>query len=81
LVTKNPTVGVTVLGSDTYNKAQTTELALLVCAIVEGCARVAIGNPVAAVLNTNGPYKVPDDTGFPRRYMTFELSVTGTPFS
>lgn len=81
VVTKNPTVGVTVLGSDTYNKAQTTDLALLVFAIVEGCARVAMGNPVAAVVNANGPYKVPDETGHPRRYMTFELSVTGTPFT
>lgn len=80
VVTKTPTVGVTILGSDTFNKVQTADLALLVAAIVEGCARVAANNPVAAVLNSNGPYKVPDDTG-PRRYMTFELSVTGNPFT
>lgn len=80
VVTKTPTIGVTVLGSDTYNKAATTDLALLVCALVEGCARVEAGNPVAAVLGSNGPYKVPDDTGHPRRYMTFELSVTGSAF-
>lgn len=80
VVTKSPTVGVTVLGSDTYSKAATTDLALLVFAIVEGCASVATGNPVAAVLAANGPFKVPDDTGHPRRYMTFELSVTGSPF-
>lgn len=81
VVTKSPTVGVTVLGSDSYNKAATTDLALLVCAIVEGCARVEANNPVAAVLDSNGPYKVPDESGQPRRYMTFELSVTGTPFT
>lgn len=81
VITKSPTVGVTVLGSDSYNKAATTDLALLVCAIVEGCARVEANNPVAAVLGSNGPYKVPDDTGFPRRYMTFELSVVGSPFT
>lgn len=81
VVTKTPTVGVTVLGSDTYNKAQATDLALLVFAIMEGAAKVAPANPVAAVLNANGPYKVPDDTGHPRRYMTFELSVTGNPFT
>jgi hypothetical protein len=80
IVTKTPTVGITVLGSDTFNKVQTADLALLVSAIVDGSARVATGNPVAAVLGSNGPYKVPDDTG-PRRYMTFELSVTGNPFT
>lgn len=81
VVTKAPTMGVTVLGSDTVNKVQATDLALLVFAIVEGCARVATGNPVAAVLAANGPYKVPDDSGHPRRYMTFELSVTGSAFT
>lgn len=81
VVTKSPMVGVTVLGSDAYNKAATADLALLVFAIMEGCARVEAGNPVAAVLESNGPYRVPDDTGHPRRYMTFELSVTGTPFN
>ena len=81
VVTKAPTVGITVLGSDTYGKQATTDLALLVAALMDGCARVATGNPVAAVLASNGPYKVPDDTGFPRRYMTFELSVTGSSFT
>jgi hypothetical protein len=74
-------VGITVLGSDTYNKAQTTDLALLVAAIMEGCARVDPGNPVAAVLDSNGPYKITDEAGYPSRYMTFELSVTGRAFT
>lgn len=79
-VTKSPTVGITILGSDTVNKIIITNLGHTVFAIMEGCARVELGNPVAAVLDATGPYKVVDESGQPRRYMTFELSVVGTPF-
>jgi hypothetical protein len=82
IVTESPTVGVTVLaGDDPTQGAEATNLAQLVKAIVKGCARVAPGNPVAAVLASNGPIKVPDESGQPRRYMTFELSVVGSSFT
>lgn len=81
VVTKTQSVGITVLGSDAYSKSATTGLALLVSAIMEGSATLDPANPIAAVLDSTGPYKVPDDTGHPRRYMTFELSVVGTPFA
>lgn len=81
VVTKAPTVGITVLaGDDPTHGAEATRLAQLVHAIMRGCARVEPGNPVAAVLASNGPYKVPEESKQPRRYMTFELSVTGDPF-
>lgn len=82
LVTESPSIGVTVLaGDDPTQGAEATRLAQLVKAIIKGSARVEPGNPVAAVLSSNGPVKVPDETGQPRRYMTFELSVTGSPFN
>ncbi|WP_420179686.1 hypothetical protein [Paenarthrobacter sp. TA1.8] len=81
IITAEPTVGVTVLTDEDPTEGETaTNLALLVKAIVKGCARVEPGNPVAAVLGFNGPYKVPDETGCPRRYMTAELSVAGKAF-
>ena len=79
-VTKSPTAGVTVLGSESYDKADTAALASLVFAITEGCARVEPGNPVAAVVSSAGPFRVPDDSGHSRRYMTFGLSIVGEPF-
>ncbi len=79
--TRSASVGVTILGSDSVKKEAATELALLVCAIVEACPSTDPANPVAAVTDSNGPYKVPDDTGFPRRYSTFTLSVVGKAFS
>lgn len=80
VITKSPSVGITVLGSDALDKADTTNLALLVYALIEDSARVEQGNPVAAVVNANGPFKVADDSGKPRRYMTFDLSVVGSAF-
>lgn len=81
IVTKAPSVGVTVMGGDDITQGEpVTELALIVCAIVEDCADMEPGNPVAAVPESNGPYKVPDPTGSPRRYMTFTFSVVGKEY-
>ena len=81
LVTKYPAVGVTVLaGDDPADGQEATDLALLVEALMWGCPGTDPGNPVAAVLGSTGPAKVPDDTGQPRRYLTFELSVVGVEF-
>lgn len=82
VATMSPTVGVTVLaGDDPTQGAEAHRLAQLVKAIVKGSARVEPGNPVAAVLGSTGPVRVPDESGQPRRYLTFELSVTGSPFT
>lgn len=80
-LTKEPTVGITVLGSDALGKAAVTDLALNVCALMDQSARVEPGNPIAAVLSSTGPFKVPDESGQQRRYMTFGLSVVGKAFS
>ena len=80
-VTKEPTVGITVLAGDDPTQAQqVTELANLVFMIVANCAGPEPGNPVAAVFDSNGPYKVTEESGQPRRYMTFTLSVVGIPY-
>lgn len=81
VVTKTISAGVTVLGSDAKTKKPTTDLALLVAAIVESCAAVEADNPVAAVTGSTGPYKVADPSGKPRRYMTFTLAVAGEAFT
>lgn len=81
IITNQPSVGITVLGGDDPTQGkEATDLALVVKAIVKDSARVEPGNPVAAVLAATGPYKVTEESGRPRRYMTFELSVTGSPF-
>lgn len=82
IITQEPTVGVTVLmGEDASQGEEATDLALVVKMIVKDCAGTDPGNPVAAVLGGAGPYKVSEPSGVPRRYMTFELAVTGRPFA
>jgi hypothetical protein len=81
IITQEPTVGVTVLmGEDPTEGQAATDLALVVKMIVKDCAGIGADNPVAAVLGCTGPYKVPDPTGVPSRYMTFELAVTGKSY-
>jgi hypothetical protein len=81
IITTQPAVGVTVLaGDDPSQGGEATNLARLVKMIVNDSARAEPGNPIARVINSTGPYKVPDESGQPRRYMTFTLSVVGTPY-
>lgn len=82
IVTKQSSAGVTVLAGDDPTRDQDAkDLALLVAAIVAGCPGLEPGNPVAAVLEMNGPYKVPDPAGQPRQYFTATLAVTGEEFT
>lgn len=82
LNTRDTRVGVTVLAGDDPSEGQeVTDLALLVQAVVAGCAAVDAGNPVAVVRGTTGPFKVRDDTGQPRRYFTADLGLTGDEFT
>jgi hypothetical protein len=81
LSTQETSVGVTVLAGDDNTQGQeATDLAKLVAAIVAGCAGVEPGNPVAAVLSTNGPFRATEESGQPRRYFTANLAVTGKAF-
>lgn len=53
-----------------------SDLARLVQTLLEASA----GNgPVVACLNTFGPYRVPEQSTTPHRYLTADLVVTGTP--
>ncbi|MDQ0735331.1 hypothetical protein [Arthrobacter agilis] len=76
VVTAEAAVGVTILAA---NKQEAANLSRLVAAIIRDCARVEPGNPVAAVLGVNGPYKAPEESTQSRRYLTATLSVVGQP--
>ncbi|MFJ4284016.1 hypothetical protein ACIPY0_00050 [Paenarthrobacter nicotinovorans] len=77
IVTKDPSVGITVLGK---TDQIATDLANLVHMIMSDCAGPQPDNPVANVRGANGPFKVLDEAGQPRRYMTFDLSVVGNAY-
>lgn len=75
VITSETAVGITILAA---TEADANGLARMVKAIVRDCPGVEAGNPVAAVLASNGPYEVPEESAQHRRYMTFTFSVVGT---
>lgn len=80
-------------GGNRDDASRTTSLAVNVWATTpEGCSDLArlvqtlleasAGNgPVVACLNTFGPYRVPEQSTTPHRYLSADLVVTGTPLA
>lgn len=79
IITRHTSVGISVLAGTKDNPQDATDLARIVLALAEDCAAVEPGNPVAAVLESNGPYPVPEAQPHSRRYMTLVMSVVGSP--
>lgn len=77
LLTGTRNVGVSVLAGDPENPKDAADLALIVHALRTQIPSVDPDNPVAAVLGSLGPYRVPESQPRARRYMTFTLSVVG----
>lgn len=76
VITSEPAVGITILAK---SEADANGLARMVKAVVRDCPGMDPGNPVAAVIASNGPYEVPEESTSHRRYMTFTFSVVGDP--
>lgn len=79
ILTAERQVGISVLAGTKENPWEAVQLALIVHALRTQIPAVAPGNPVAAVLESNGPYAVPENQPYARRYMTVTFSVTGSP--
>lgn len=72
-------LGVTVYAGTKVLPKDANDLARIVRALIRDSARVEPGNPVAAVVASAGPFKVDEERPEPRRYLTFELKVVGSP--
>lgn len=79
VITQEITVGISVLAGSKDNPVPANDLARTVKAIMREAATTDPSNPIAAVTGSLGPYAVPENATFARRYMTFDLSVVGTP--
>lgn len=77
LTTADATLGVSVLMGSVTSAYDSGVAARVIHAITRDCARVEVGNPVAAVTESNGPYAVPEDQPRARWYSTHTLSVVG----
>ena len=81
VITAERAVGVSTLAGTRENPQECADLARLVHAIVRDVAGLEPGNPVAAVVESNGPIAVPEAQPRARRYSTFVMSVTGVPLT
>lgn len=75
LLTAERSVGLSVLAGTKANPRDANDLARIVHALRLAIPSVDPGNPVAAVLESNGPYAVVEDQPHARRYLTLTLSV------
>ena len=75
ILTGTRNVGLSVLADNAKDAA---DLAAIVHALRVQIPSTAPGNPVAAVLGSLGPYRVPESQPRARRYMTLTLGVVGT---
>lgn len=79
LIVDEVDIGVSVLAGTREHPQDARDLARLVHAIIRDSAGTQPGNPIAAVLASNGPYPVPEDAPRARRYSTHTLSTVGDP--
>jgi len=71
-------VGLSVLAGTKENPKDANDLARIVHALRTQIPAVAAGNPVAAVLASNGPFPVAESQPRARRYITVRFAIAGT---
>jgi hypothetical protein len=77
VITAERDVGLSVLAGTDENPKDANDLARIVHALRTQIPAVEPGNPVAAVLASNGPFPVAEAQPMARRYITLTLSVVG----
>lgn len=78
IVTDEEDVRISVLAGTKENPKDANDLARIVRAIAEDAAAVEAGNPVAAVVESRGPFPVPEAHPHARRLITLVVSTAGT---
>lgn len=80
MATANASVGLSILAGTKLMPKDAIDAALMVLALAEKLPAVELGNPVAALLASAGPFVADEDQQRARRYVTLELSTVGTAF-
>ncbi|MGV8912240.1 MAG: hypothetical protein ACOH14_06430 [Rhodoglobus sp.] len=78
IISAERNVGLSVLAGTQENPKDADDLSRIVHALRNQIPAVAVGNPVAAVLASNGPFPVAESQSRARRYITVRFAVTGT---
>jgi len=78
-LTGEASVGLTVFAGSKENPKDAKDLARIVLALADAIASPDPDNPVAALLESNGPYMVPESQPRARVYSNLTLAVAGRP--
>ncbi|MFC5930930.1 hypothetical protein [Cryobacterium melibiosiphilum] len=78
ILTAERDVGLSILAGTKENPQEAIQLALMVHALRSQIPGLEPGNPVAAVLSSNGPFAVVETQPVARQYITLVLGVVGT---
>jgi hypothetical protein len=78
IITSEDDYGVSTLAGTLENPKDANDLSKIVHALMKDSAGTQPGNPIAAVIASNGPYAVPEEQPRARRYSTYTLSTVGS---
>jgi hypothetical protein len=78
IITSEDDYGVSTLAGTVENPKDANDLSRIVHALMKDSAGTQPGNPIAAVIASNGPYAVPEEQPRARRYSTYTLSTVGS---
>lgn len=78
IITSEDDYGVSTLAGTLENPKDANDLSRIVHALMKDSAGTQPGNPIAAVIASNGPYAVPEEQPRARRYSTYTLSTVGS---
>jgi hypothetical protein len=77
IISAERNVGLSILAGTKENPQDANDLSRIVHALRNQIPAVAAGNPVAAVIASNGPFPVAESQPRARRYITLTLAVAG----
>jgi hypothetical protein len=77
IITAERNVGLSVLAGTKENPKDANDLARIVHALRNQIPAVIAGNPVAAVIASNGPFPVAESQPRARRYITVTFAIAG----
>ena len=80
VITEDVSIGVSVYAGTKENPQRARDIARYVYAFVRASPGLQVGNPIAAVTDSNGPYLTSDERSVALAYQTHSLSAVGTPF-
>ncbi len=79
VITEDVSIAASVYAGTVENPRRAREIGRYVYAYLRAAPGLQVGNPIAAVLESNGPYLTSDERSVAVSYQTHSFSAVGTP--